>query len=890
MPKPLFVRCWLPAALALLPPAGARAQTAGPADTTGRKIDLQEIVVSASRAEETLLLSPVTVEKLSARALRLSAAPSFFEAVAQLKGVQVLTPSLGFQVINARGFANTTNVRFAQLVDGVDQQAPHIGGPVGNVLGPNDLDILGVEIVPGTAAALYGLNVLNGLADFQTKNPFRSAGFSAQQKTGVNQLGNPDTAAKLFSETSLRYAKILAPRLAFKVNGSYLRGYDWLANDQTDLNARGNAGVGLLNEDNPARDPANAYGNESSNRRTLTLLADPTTSKRYQVARTGYDEKDLVDYTLRVLKADAALHYKLSEATELSYTYRAALFDNVYQRANRFRLQDYRLQQHTLRLAGPVVQARAYFTQENTGRSYNLRSMGENLDRSFRPDALWDREFTAAWNAAISGGQTTAQAGAAARAAADAGRYQPGTAPFDQKLRELRDINDWDRGAALRVRAGLAHAEAQLDLAGALRRAGAALPAYLELRLGADHRTYIVLPDGNYFINPEKGRDPLRDNLTYGKTGGFGQAGARLLGEKLRLTATLRADKNDYFPLKLNPRFTAVFTPAPTPGQRAGFRLSYQRGYRFPGLFEGFSNVNSGQVRRIGGLRVMSEGVFENSYLRSSIDAFTAAVTASVNADATPNLSAAAKTQLAVAAQRSKLVKNSYTYLRPEHIRAWELGYKAALLPGGRLLADVDFYLNSYRDFIAQVEAYVPLTATGAPLAPTADLNAVATALSTRAGQARYRLWTNSQSRVRTYGGTLGLRYELAAGYELGANTTYTRLKRTESGDGLEDGFNTPRWACNLSLGNENIFRRVGFGLNFRWQQGYYSQTFLVSGPVPAYHTLDAQLSYALPAPDVRLKLGASNVLNRYYVSYLGGPAVGGLYYLSVTYQRPGRL
>jgi iron complex outermembrane receptor protein len=35
-----------------------------------------------------------------------------------------------------------------------------------------------------------------------------------------------------------------------------------------------------------------------------------------------------------------------------------------------------------------VVQARA-FTQENTGRSYNLRSMGEKPDCSAKPDAQW---------------------------------------------------------------------------------------------------------------------------------------------------------------------------------------------------------------------------------------------------------------------------------------------------------------------------------------------------------------------------------------------------------------------------------------------------------------------------------------------------------------------
>ena len=59
-----------------------------------------------------------------------------------------------------------------------------------------------------------------------------------------------------------------------------------------------------------------------------------------------------------------------------------------------------RLQQHALQLTTPVVQARAYFTRENTGQSYNLRSAAENLERSFKPDNAWNADYTAAWNAA----------------------------------------------------------------------------------------------------------------------------------------------------------------------------------------------------------------------------------------------------------------------------------------------------------------------------------------------------------------------------------------------------------------------------------------------------------------------------------------------------------
>jgi len=880
--------------------AQAQVHSARTARLPGRldtlRADLDDVVVTASRVEESFLQSPVTVEKLTPRAIRLSPAPSFFDAIDNLKGVQVITPSLGFKVINARGFTNTTNVRFAQLVDGVDNQAPHIGAPIGNVLGPSDLDIQSVELVPGTAAALYGLNAINGLANFITKNPFSSQGFSMRQQTGVNHLNDPNLRSlgsatslpTIYSETSVRYAKVLVPdKLAFKVNGTYLRAYDWIANDQTDLNASGNATTGLFGTDNPARDPTSSYGNESSDRSTLTLGG-----KQYQVARTGYNERDLVDYNVQTLKADLALHYRFRPGVELAYTYRVAGFDNVYQRSNRFRLQGYRLQQHALTLTTPVVQARAYFTQENTGQSYNLRSMGENIDRSFKPDATWNADYTSAWNAATASGASVAAAHAAARAAADAGRLQPGTDAYNQRLAQLQNVNNWDAGAALRVRADLAHAEAQVNLAEALRRGGTSLPAGLDLLAGADHRTYIVVPDGNYFVNPSPGKDPLGTNLTYSKTGGFVQAGGRFFQEKLRLTATLRADKNDYFSLRLNPRFTAVVSPT----QRQNFRLSYQSGYRFPSLFEGFSNVNSGQVKRIGGLRVMSNGVFENSYTRASIDAFNAAVTANINAN-TSGQTTAQKRAAAIAANQNTLQKNPYTYLNPEYIRSLEMGYKAAFGPGGKLLVDVDFYYNSYRDFIAQVESYVPIGTTGVANSPINDpaqasylpvsgdnLNAVATALNNRATQARYRLWTNSRSQVYNYGGSLGLRYALGPGYLLGANATYTRLDRTENGDGLEDGFNTPQWVYNLSMGNENVAHNFGFGVNFRHQVSYYSQTFLVNGSVPAYSSLDAQLSYAVPAQALRFKLGATNLINKYYVTYLGGPSVGGLYHLTVQF------
>jgi iron complex outermembrane receptor protein len=201
--------------------------TIAPKDSL-RRIQLNDVVITASRVPEKLLRSPMSIELLDARQIRMSAQPSYFDAIENLKGVQLLTSSLGFRVYNTRGFANPTNVRFVQLVDGIDNQAPHVGAPIATALAPSDLDIQRVEIVQGASSALYGLNALNGLVQLITRDPFTSQGLSISQKTGVNHINEALTAAKSYSETSLRYAHAFGKQVALKVNLTYQHGYDWM--------------------------------------------------------------------------------------------------------------------------------------------------------------------------------------------------------------------------------------------------------------------------------------------------------------------------------------------------------------------------------------------------------------------------------------------------------------------------------------------------------------------------------------------------------------------------------------------------------------------------------------------------------------------------------------
>lgn len=827
---------------------GCFLQSAFSQENTAKFDSLREVVVTASRVSEQRLAAPVSITKLDARDAQASASPSVFDALETMKGVQVISPSLGFRVLNTRGFANTTNVRFAQLVDGVDNQSPHIGAPVANALMPGDLDLLSVEVVAGVATSLYGLNATNGLANFQTKNPFYSEGLSIRQQIAAYQFGSPhDVKPEVMSETSLRWAKVFSGKWAVKFNAGYARGQDWMADNRTDLLPNGNASAGLLGTDNPAYDEVNGYGNESSNRRTLSLGG-----KNYVVARTGYREREVADYRMQFLKGEAALHWRPSSYSEWSYTIRASNFDNVYQRSNRFRLKDYLLMQQVLQFKSPAVQARAYLTSEHTGKSYNLRSMAENIDRHYKPDAGWYADYTAAFNNAINSGATITDAHRTARLAADAGRPVPGTDAFHNLLDTLGDINNWDQGAALRVKAHLAHAEGTVNIGKWLHF------QKTDWQVGADFRNYIILPDGNYFINPEE----TDQNLNFYKSGIFTQLARSVLNNKLRLSATLRADKCRYFDLVWNPRFTAVYSP----GNDRHIRLSYQHGYRFPSIFEGYSNINSGGVKRIGGLRVMSEGIFENIWLKSSIDKFQAAVNSDVNMAGLSQAEAIDK-------NKGLLQRSDYTYLKPEFMRSFEAGFRGVFLKK-RLFVDVDGYYNFYRNFMAQVEGSVPNTAQQ-PDIPTALFN--------RNTQFRYRLWTNSKTEVKNYGGSIEARYSIDEHWTASANFTYTTLRRTDRYDGLEDGFNTPEYAGNLALNARDLWRHWGFGLSGRWQSSFLWQSFLVNGTVPAYYNLDGFVSYTFAQPKLTIRVGGSNLLNHYYYSMLGGPDIGGFYYCTLT-------
>ena len=85
-------------------------------------------------------------------------------------------------------------------------------------------------------------------------------------------------------------------------------------------------------------------------------------------------------------------------------------------------------------------------------------------------------------------------------------------------------------------------------------------------------------------------------------------------------------------------------------------------------------------------------------------------------------------------------------------------------------------------------------------------------------------------------------------------------------------------------LGNREIVKNIGFNLVWRWQDKVLWESTLANGQVPAYNTIDAQVSWSIPSLRSKVKLGATNLFNQRYYQFAAGPTIGGLYYLAVTY------
>ena len=101
----------------------------------------QEVIVSASRISESIMKSPVSIEKMNGLEIRQSSAANFYDGLYTLKGVDMSVHSLTFRLPNTRGFSGETNYRMNQIIDGVENIPPGLSFSAGNIFGLSELDV-----------------------------------------------------------------------------------------------------------------------------------------------------------------------------------------------------------------------------------------------------------------------------------------------------------------------------------------------------------------------------------------------------------------------------------------------------------------------------------------------------------------------------------------------------------------------------------------------------------------------------------------------------------------------------------------------------------------------------------------------------------------------------
>ncbi len=800
----------------------------------------QEVVVSASRVEESILKSPVTIEKMDLLAIKQAATPDYYDALANMKGVQVSSGSMNFTAVNTRGFATIANTRFVQLVDGMDTQAPLLNFPTGTIMGLTELDAESIEVVPGAASALYGPNAFNGIMIMKSKSPFEYQGLSMQIKQGITN--SHAGGSHPLGQYSIRYAKAFNNKFAFKVNFSYMKATDWTSNDyKTDKN-NPESKIDLSSSQN--FDGLNLYGDEAAIPTGIPSLGDNGT-----IRRTGIKEETLLDNRdAKTLKGDVALHYRITDKVEASYTYRYGGGSSIYQGQAKYALRDFNQQFHKVEFKGNS----GYVSATDAGKSYHMDALGAYVNEAFNPTIRdngtgWAQDYVLAAQGYVPGfsaGNLRDARRYADRKMIDVntGAYVPAFQDTINKIRR-QFFQKNPSGASFYDNSKLWHAEGYYNFDKI---------KWAEVIAGGNFRQYSLFSNATIFDEaPTDANDPKR--IFINQFGVYTQI-AKTIAEKLKVTGSIRYDKMNNFDGHFTPRISGVYTFS----QNQNIRVSFQTGFRLPDTQAQYIYFYNPTGILLGGVpsNASRYGIYNGgAYTYESYNAYLATGGSLNPTTGTPTGGDATKLQTA-----------NLSYVKPEQLWSYEVGYKGVIAT--KLLVDLNYYYTSYNNFLG--EQYVIGKNSTTHQGKQVDAGTV------------WYPYVNSPYTLTTQGVGLGLGYSLPMNFVLNGNYNFATFSGTQSVD-FQSNFNTPRHKFNVGVANRKIAKNVGFTINYRYQQTFLWQSSYGVWNVPAYGVVDAQLSYKTPIKTV-IKIGGTNIGGGDYRTNIGAPFIGQQYYISLTF------
>jgi outer membrane receptor protein involved in Fe transport len=838
---------------------------------------LDEIIISASRTPERIFESPVTVERFGIEDVKNTASIDFYDGLENLKGVDINTNSLTFKSINTRGFASFANTRFMQLVDGMDNSAPALNFPLGNLLGMTETDVQSVELLPGPAAALYGANAFNGILFMQSRSPFDDQGISGYLKRGITSqeaAGNND-----YTDLGIRMAYKFSEKFAAKVNFGYLKGTDWFATNEDDRFNRG------LTRDATDYDGVNVYGDEVNTNingvaQTLVglgVLPSGAASlvPSVRVSRTGYNERDLTDYNAESIKADWGLYFRPFENDfEIQYVGKIGSGNTIYQGANRYNIRNFFLQQHKVEIKNDNFFVRGYVTEDKANDSYDMVFTGININRAWKDDRTWFGQYVGAYVQSTLAGATDTQAHLTARGAADTGRLMPGTAEFQNTFESVVNDSDLSSGSRFQDNSKIYHADANYNLSH--------LIDFAEIQVGGSFRTYSLNSFGTIYTDVD-------GPINYSEAGIYAQVQKAIElsdNAELKLTGSLRYDKSELFDGFFSPRLSAGITV----NENHNFRASFQTGFRNPTTQDLFIGLDVGRAILIGGAAGNGERDLRSYNVNNgSLSAFGAQV---LGSQSITRNSAGAYNNSFFATSVSNGFANSgnpadlqianSNLAQPEQVTSFEVGYRGKV---NGFIIDASVYYNDYTDFLANETVINPfygdvqltqnVPGTSIPLAVAAIANGDFQAFQT---------YTNSDADVSSYGAAIQVSTKIFGGFDLSANYTYAYLDfDVAANPDFRTLFNTPEHKTKVSFGKAEVFKNLGFNVAWRWSDDYFWEASFGDGEIPAFHVLDAQVNYTIPSLKSTFKIGATNLLQDEYFTAFGTGLIGSQYYVSWT-------
>jgi outer membrane receptor protein involved in Fe transport len=413
------------------------------------------------------------------------------------------------------------------------------------------------------------------------------------------------------------------------------------------------------------------------------------------------------------------------------------------------------------------------------------------------------------------------------------GRLLPGTAAFNAASTNIK-TRAIPTGAQFLDRTDLWAADGQLNFSDQFD-----FSDVVEVIAGAQFKRYVLNSRGTIFAD-------TAENFTPSEYGAYVQLRKKLLDDKLTLTLAGRYDDHSNFKGRFTPRIAAVIEVA----ENNNIRLSYQTAYRFPTNQDQYINLNTGSAILTGALEI-----FQDYWNLKSNPGYTAESIDAYRKSGSPT-------------NTSLLVPAGFKQVKPESVDQLEAGYKGVIAK--KLFLDGYVYHAKYQDFLGRVAVGQSMTGS-----PTGIYNP----LSTR--NISYIQNIEGQE-VKAIGWGLTAEVNFYKGFFAYGNVFSDKLKDVPVN--VVTNYNAPKYRYNIGLRNENFYKNLGFNFVWKWQDNVYYESTFATGTLPAFGTLDGQVSYKLPKTKSMIRIGGTNITNQYNRTGFGNPYVGGLYYVSYGY------